>query len=104
MEAAAEKLRHGLLHEFIRDGLFRLVLIGCLRGEAVRHQNQAVLHVLERDLGLGLRILVLRFEIGVDRVDEGVADGLFRRAAVFEPRGIVVIFDAVHLIGEAERG
>ena len=85
MQPVAEKFRHGVLHEFVRDGLFCLVLIRGLRGEAVRHQHQTVGHVLKRDLRFGLRVFVRLLAVGVDGVDKGVFDGLFRRAAVFEP-------------------
>ena len=85
MQPVAEKFRHGILHEFVRDGLFRLVFIRGLRGEAVRHQHQTVGHILERDFGFGLGVFVCLLAVGIDGVDKGVFYCFFRRAAVLEP-------------------
>ena len=104
MQAVAEELSHGVLHEFIRDGLFGLVLVGGLRGEAVRHEDEAVGHVLERELRLALGIFARLLAVGIDGVDEGVFDGLFRRAAVLEPGGVVVILQTADAVGEAQGG
>ena len=85
LQTAAEKLRHGLLNELVVDGFFRLVFVGGLCGEAVCHQHEAVSHVLEGDLGLVFDVLAVLLQIGVDGVDEGVAHGLVRCAAVLQP-------------------
>ena len=103
MQAAAEELGHGLLHEFVVDGLFCLVFIGGLRREAVCHQHEAVCHVLKRDLRLVLCIFSRLLDVGVDGVDKGILHSLLWRAAVFQPGGIVVILDAIDLVGEADR-
>ena len=103
MQALPEELRHRILHEFIRDRLFCLVLIGGLRREAVCHQHQTVRHVLKRDLRFRLRVFVRRLEIRVDRVDERVFGRLLRRTAILEPRRVVIVLEAVDLIGKAQR-
>ncbi|CAN4028290.1 Asp23/Gls24 family envelope stress response protein, partial [Dysosmobacter welbionis] len=43
LQVAAEELRHGLLDEFVGDGLLGLVLVAGLGGEVVADQHQAVL-------------------------------------------------------------
>ena len=103
MQALSEKLRHRVLHKFVGDRLFRLVFIGGLRRKTVRHQHQTVRHVLKRDLRFRLRVFVCRFEIRVDGVDEGVFGRLLRRAAILEPRRVVIELQAVDLIGKAQR-
>ena len=103
MQALPEELRHCVLHKFVRDGLFRLILIGGLRRKAVCHQHQTVGHVLKRDLRFRLRVFVRRLEIRVDGVDEGVFGRLLRRAAILEPRRVVIELQAVDLIGKAHR-
>lgn len=75
-----------------------------MRGEAVRHQHQTVGHVLKRDLRFGLRVFVRLLAVGVNGVDKGILDGLFRRAAVFEPRRIVIVFETVDTVREAQGG
>ena len=98
-----EEIRHRLADEAVGDGFFRLVFVGRARGEAVRHKDQAVGNVRECDLALIFLILVRFFDVSVDRVDErGLGRGV-RRAAVLEPRGVVVILDGVRPVGEAER-
>ena len=63
-----------------------------------------ILHVLERDLALCFRILVDGLDIGVDGIDKGILGSLFRCAAVFQPGGVVIVFQPVDLIGEAQGG
>ena len=52
LQLGAEEISHGLLDEFVVDGLFSLVLIAGLGGEVVGDQHQAVLDVVEGDLAL----------------------------------------------------
>ena len=88
-----EEIRHCLADEAVGDGFFRLVFVGCARGEAVRHKDQAVGNIREGDLALIFLILVGFFNVSVDRVNErGLGRGV-RRAAVLEPRGVVVILN-----------
>ncbi len=97
-----EEVRHGLRDEFVGDGLFGLVLVAGAGGEAGRDVNQAVLHVLKADGALAFFVEVLLLQILVDLVDERGADRVFRAAAVLQPGGVVVVFQHLHLIGEAE--
>ena len=103
MQALSKKLRHRVLHKFVRDGLFRLILIGGLRRKAVCHQHQTVGHVLKRDLRFRLRVFVRRLEIRVDGVDERVFGRLLRRTAILEPRRVVIVLEAVDLVRKAQR-
>ena len=59
LQVAPQELRHGLLDEFVGDGLLGLVLVAGLGGEVVGHQHQAVLDVRPGDLALALLILPL---------------------------------------------
>ena len=102
-EAGLQKVRHRLLHELVRDGLFRLVLVARLRGEVVGDKNDAVFDVLPGDTGFALLVFVVVLQILVDGVDKGGLRRLFGAAAVLEPRGVVVVFDALHLIRKAAR-
>ena len=102
LQLLLEKLRHGQLDEAVVDRLLGLVLVGGLGREAVRHQDQAVLHVLEADRRLVLLVAVRGAEVGVDGRDEGAPDRLVRRAAVFQPRGVVIILQGAHPVREAE--
>ena len=103
LQLLAEKLRHGLLDKFIRNGLLRLVLVGGDGRKAVRDQDQAVLHVLKVDFALALLILALLLDVGVDGGGEGALGRLFRRAAVLQPGRVVVVFDVVDAVGKAKR-
>ena len=96
--------RHGLLNEPVGDGLFCLVLIGGLGGEAVGHQDQAVGDVLEHDFGLIALVLALFLDLVVHSRDKGGPGRFVRGAAVLQPGGVVVIFNPVDLRGEAEGG
>ena len=98
LELGAEKLRHGLLDEFVGDGLLGLVLVAGTGGEAGRDVDQAVLHILEADGALALLIEVLVLQVFVDLVDKGGAHRVFRAAAVLQPRGVVVVFQQLYLI------
>ena len=93
-----EEIRHRALDEAVVDRLLGLVFVGGLRGKTVRHQNEAVLHVLELDGALVLLILADLLDVGVDGVDEGAARGLVRRAAVLQPGGVVVVLDPIDLV------
>ena len=98
-----EELRHGLLDELVGDGLLRLVLIGGLGRERRDDDVETVLDVLEGDLLVGLVVFVVLLEVGVDLGDERGADRLVRRAAVFEPGGVVVVLFHLDLVREADR-
>ena len=103
LESLLEELGHRLLNEPVRDGLLGLVLIGGLGRKAVGHEHKAVENILIRYLALVLVVLVVLLEVGVDGGDERRAHRLVRRAAVLEPRRVVVVFDARDRRGEAER-
>ena len=66
LQLLLEELGHGLLDEAVVDGLLRLVLIRGLGREAVRHQHEAVLDILEADRGLVLLVAVRGAQQGVD--------------------------------------
>ena len=101
LQVAAEELRHGLLDEFVGDGLLGLVLVAGLGGEVVADQHQAVLDIRPGDLALALLVLPLVPQVLVDGGDKGGLGRLLRRAAVLQPGGVVVVLDDVHLIGKA---
>ena len=103
LQLMAQELRHGLLDEFVGDGLLRLVLIGGLRGEGRNDEDQAVLNILKAYLAVALEILAVLLEIGVDLGNECAARGLFRRTAVLQKARIVKIFLKLLFIREAER-
>ena len=98
-----EEVGHGLRDELVGDGLFGLVLIAGAGGEAGRNVDQTVLHILKADGTLSLFVEVLLLQILVDLVDEGRADGVLRAAAMLQPGRVVVVFQQLHLVGEAER-
>ena len=104
LQLLLEKLGHGRLDKAVGDRLLVLVFIGGLVGKAVGHQNEAVLHVLKLDGAFALLILADLFDIGVDGIGKGVFHRLVRRAAVFQPGGVVVILQRRHLVGKAESG
>ena len=104
LQAVLEEFRHRLLHEAVRDGLFRLVLVTRVLRKAARDKDQAVLHVGERDLALVLLIHALRLEVGVNLAHKRQTHRAVGAAAVLEPRGVVIVFDALRLVGETERG
>ena len=85
LQTGLEKVRHGLLNEFVGDGLFGLIFIGGLGRKAVRHQHKAVLYVLKGYLGLVLLVFALLFYISVNGINKAGAGGLFRAAAVLQP-------------------
>ena len=99
-EAFLEKRRHGLLNEAVVDGLLRLILVGRLRREAVGHKHEAVLHVLPFDGGLVFGVFVLRLDVCVKSAGQSAARSFFGRAAIFEPRRIVIVL--LHLEGARE--
>ena len=101
LQVAAEELRHGLLDEFVGDGLFRLVFIAGQRGKRTGHHHQTILHIVPVDFALALLILPLVPQVLVDGGDKGGLGRLLRRAAVLQPGGVVVVLDDVHLIGKA---
>ena len=98
----AQKLGHGLLDELVVDGLFGLVFIRSLSGEGGNNHNQAVGHVLKRNLAFRLLVLGILLEPGVDLGNKGRAHRLLRRASIFEPAGIVVVFRGANLVGKAD--
>ena len=97
-----QEIRHRLRDEFVGDGLLGLVLVAGAGGEAGRDIDQAVLHILKADGALALLIKILVLQVLVDLVDEGRAHRVFGAAAVLQPGGVVVVFQQLHLIGEAE--
>ncbi len=98
-----EEVGHGLRDELVGDSFFGLVLIAGAGGETGRNVDQTVLHILKTDGTLALFIEVLILQILVDLVDEGRADGVLRAAAMLQPGRVVVVFQQLHLVGEAER-
>ena len=97
-----EELGHGLRHKLVRDGFFRLVLIAGAGREAGRDEHQTVLHVGKSDRAFVLFVQAFVFQPRVDLADEGRAHGAVRASAVFEPAGVVVVFKALHGVGEGE--
>ena len=65
--------------------------------------TRAVLHILKTDARSRPFCRVLILQILVDLVDEGRADGVLRAAAMLQPGRVVVVFQQLHLVGEAER-
>ena len=98
-----QKVGHGLGDELVRDGLFGLVLVAGAGRKAGGHIHQTVLHVLEADGAFTLLVQVLVLQVFVDLVHKGSAHRVFRAAAVLQPGRVVVVFQHLHLIGEAER-
>ena len=103
LKIGLEELGHRLLDEAVVDRLFRLVLVRGLRGEAVCHQHETVLNVLELDGAFVFLVLAYLLDIRVDCGDERGARGLIGCAAVFKPRGIVVVFKHRSAVCKAER-
>ena len=102
LQVGLEELRHGLLDEFIGDGLLGLVLIAGLGGEVGAHQHQTVLDIAPGDLGLILVVLIILPQPAVDGADKSGTGGLLRTAAVLQEAGVVVVLHHSGLIGEAE--
>ena len=102
LEIVLEKIGQRVLDEDVGNGLLRLVLVGGLRGKAVDDEDEAVLDVGKADLALIFLVCAHRLEILVRRIDKRGAHRLIGRAAVLEKAGIVVVFDAVDRIREAE--
>ncbi len=59
LQIRPQELRHGLLHELVGDGFFRLVLVAGLGREVVGDEDQAVLNILPCDLAFVFLIFVL---------------------------------------------
>ena len=97
-----EEVGHCLIDKLIGYRLFRLVLIACLCGKAGRNQNQTGFHVLKFQLGLIFQILVVLPQVGVDLRDERLFYRLIRRTAVFQPAGIVIVFQTLYLVGKCQ--
>ena len=102
LQVMLEEISHGLRDELVRDGLLGLVLVAGTGGEAGRDVDQAVLHILEADGTLALLIEVLVLQVFVDLIDKSRTDGVLWAAAVLQPGGVVIVFQQLHLIGEAE--
>ena len=98
-----EKVGHSLRNKFVGDGLFGLVLVAGAGGKTGRDIHQAVLHILKANGALTFFIEVLFLQVLVDLIDKGGAHRVLRAAAVLQPGRVVVIFQHLHLIGEAER-
>ena len=101
LQAAFQKLGHGVLDELVGDGLLCLVLVAGLGGEVAAHQHQTVLNIRPGDLALVFLVLVVLPQPGVDGPHESQLGGLFGTAAVLQPAGVVVVLDDRHLVGEA---
>ncbi len=98
-----QKLGHNGLDALVGDGLFGLVLIRRAVRKRGENQNQAVLDVVERDAALVLVVLVRLLEVGINLRHKGAARRLFRRAAVLQPAGIVVILHRGVPVRERDR-
>ena len=68
-----------------------------------QHQHKAVLYVLKTDFALVLEIATVLLEIGVDLCHKRRPHRLFRRTAVLEEAGVVVILEQVDFVGKAQR-
>ena len=84
-EALLKEGGHGLLDKAVVDGLLGLVFVGCLGGETVGHEHQAVLDVLPLNATLVFVVLALLLNVGIDGAGQSTASRLFGRAAVLEP-------------------
>ena len=98
LQLTAEKFRHGLLDEFVRDGFLRLVFIRGLRGKAIGDENQAVLNIDETDFAFVFLIFVRFFQKCVDLGDKSAFRRLFGCAAMLQPGGIMIVLDKIDLI------
>ena len=98
LELGAQEVRHGLLYEAVRDGLLRLVLVGGLGRKAIRHEHEAVRHVLKADLRLVLLVFAGLFDVAVHRAHKGAARSLLRRASVLQEGAVVVILYGADLV------
>ena len=85
-EALFKEGRHSLLDKAVVDGLFSLVFIGRLGGEAVGHQHQTVLDILPLNAALVFVVLALLLNVSIDGTGQSAAGGLLGRTAVLEPR------------------
>ena len=85
-EALLKEGSHGLLDKAVVDGLLGLIFVGRLGGEAVGHQNQAVLDVLPFDATLVFVVLALLLDVGIDGAGQSATGRLLGRATVLEPR------------------
>ena len=100
LQIRPQELRHGLLHELVGDGFFRLVLVAGLGREVVGDEDQAVLNILPCDLAFVFLIFVLIPQVLIYCGDKSVFCCLFRRAAMLQPGGVVVVLDDLHLVGK----
>ena len=98
-----EEVRHGLGHKLVVNGLLGLVFVAGTGGEAGGNEDQAVLHIGECDLAFAFFLQVLGLQIGVDLAHKGRSHRLVRAAAVFQPAGVVVVFQQLHLVGKSRR-
>ena len=101
LQLLPEEVVHGVLNEFVGDGLLGLIFVAGLGGEIVADQDQAVLHIGIGDLRLVLGVLPGVLQILVDGVHKGQACGLFRGAAVLQEAGVVVMLHQGLLVGKA---
>ena len=62
-----------------------------MRGEAVGHKHQAVLDVLPLNAALVFVVLALLLNVSIDGAGQSAAGCLLGRAAVLEPRRVVVV-------------
>ena len=98
-----EELRHCLVDKFIGDRLFGLVLVARLSGEAGGNQNQASLDISECDFRLVFQILSILSQVAVDLRHKRLLNRLFRRTAVLQPAGVMVVLNLLNAVGKCQR-
>ena len=90
-----QKIRHCLRNKGIGDCLLCLIGIGGLCGKAVGDKDQAVLNIRKCDLRFVFVVFAVRLQVLVHGIHKGGLECLFRRSAVLQKAGIVIIFNYI---------
>ena len=98
-----QEVRHRFIDKLVGNCLLGLVFIGSLCGKTRGNQNQTVLYIRKGDFGFILQVFSVAFQPAIQLGYKCLLHRTFRRAAMFQKTGVVVVFDLLYPIGKRER-